>query len=115
MLGGVVGEKEADLLQLDQLAHRPVAHRQVGQQLQRLVDDHLAVAPVLQVRDHLAYDDAEHHGLVVQSEHFGEAAVHLARLLHLVADVDFAELFKEGEESQLQLLRTSLRTKKILS
>ena len=48
---GVVMKHELHGLELDELAHAAVADAEVAEQLQRLVDDRLAAAPVLQVRD----------------------------------------------------------------
>ena len=47
----VVIEHELDCVQLDQLADTAVAYGQVTEQLQRLGDDGLTAAPVLQVGD----------------------------------------------------------------
>ena len=47
------GQETLHLLQLDELPDGPVAHTEVGEQLQGLADDQLAGPPVLQVGDHL--------------------------------------------------------------
>ena len=47
----VVGQQEADLVQLDQLPDGAVANAQLGQELQRLGDDLLGATPVLEVGD----------------------------------------------------------------
>ena len=52
---------------------------------------------------YLPDDDREDHGLVVEAEDLGQTAVDLGRLLHLVADVDLAELLEEAQQRHLQL------------
>ena len=53
----VVGQQEADLVQLDQLPDGAVANAQLGQKLQRLGDDLLGAAPVLEVGDSVKRTD----------------------------------------------------------
>ena len=55
----VVGQQEADLVQLDQLPDGAVANAQLGQELQRLGDDLLGATPVLEVGDSVKRTDKD--------------------------------------------------------
>ena len=96
------------LLQLDELPDSPVANTEITEKLESLADDELAGAPVLEVSDDLPDDDTEHHALVSESQHLTQPSVHLACLLHLVSNVNLPELLEEREQSELQLITSSL-------
>jgi len=63
----MIGEYEVNRVQLHQLPHTAVPHRQLVQQAQRLVYNPLTPSPELQIRDYLRGHHIQPHSLVLDA------------------------------------------------